>query len=325
MSVQMPVFRRCIARSSKDALRTSMGGFVCVVVLVWLMAFISGPGYGQQPDVDQQELPPETIEALKDQVQYFSTVPSLPPSPPVGSANNGLTFGPVVNAAVDSFEAPFFLGPFASFFRWWPTMMPDIEIGSDGVAHIAYAHDPVPQLPPPGTFNPSPEDGDIRYVTSAGPPYTTWSTPMTISDDQTGQAQGFPALETAIDGGGSFAQVAFVDHRLTPPPPIPPNILFDIFYTRATGDFWSPSARVTDQSSVSDFDFIGDYNDLTAGSNYSFGVWTDRRDKISFFDFEDDVWGGRIEHGLPTETFQNPLARSPNGGDESTIRSLRPR
>jgi hypothetical protein len=194
------------------------------------------------------------------------------------STNNGLTFGSPVVAAQDSFETPFFLGPQSSFQRWWATMFPDIEIDTGGIAHIVYAHDPLQ-----GSM--TAEDGDIRYI-SASPPYTSWSTPETISNDTTLQAQGFPALETI----GLVPHVIWEDHRLTP---IPVNFLYDVFYTRWVG-FWEDNSRVTDVSSLADFNFNGDYYDLTTGHSLIFGAWTDRRDKLSIFDDEDDVWGARI-------------------------------
>jgi len=90
--------------------------------------------------------------------------------------------------------------------------------------------------------------------------------------------------------------VIFEDHRLSPSPAA--NIIYDIFYTQNAGGGWEANSRVTDASSISEFSFIGDYNDLTArpasGSSLIFGIWTDRRDKIGLFDFEDDVWGARI-------------------------------
>ncbi|MBC8647448.1 MAG: hypothetical protein H7X85_09815, partial [Thermoanaerobaculia bacterium] len=59
---------------------------------------------------------------------------------------------------------------------------------------------------------------------------------------------------------------------------------------------WFENFRVSDVSSINDFVFIGDYNDLTI-SNKVFAVWTDRRDKLSIFDFEDDFYGSQITAG----------------------------
>jgi hypothetical protein len=50
---------------------------------------------------------------------------------------------------------------------------------------------------------------------------------------------------------------------------------------------------VSDESSYSDFIFIADYFDITVhrlvGDKIAYVTWTDRRDKSSEFDLEDDV------------------------------------
>ena len=51
---------------------------------------------------------------------------------------------------------------------------------------------------------------------------------------------------------------------------------------------------------MSDFIFIGDYIGITSNNTTLFGIWTDRRDKLSLFDFEDDVYGSRIIAGGAT-------------------------
>ena len=222
------------------------------------------------------------------------------------SADNGATFDPIVVAANDHFETNFFLGPFSFYHRWWATMFPDVEIDPGGDAHIVYTHDPV-------QGNATAEEGDIRYVTSGGPPYTVWSPPETVNDDAIGRAQGYAALETAHGGQSSSLHVVWEDHRLSPNLPIStpfqcffqricnsPNLLYDMFYARkvpgARG--WSDNKRISDVSSISDFIFIGDYNDLTV-SNKLFAVWTDRRHQTSTFQLEDNVFGTQIIQGGP--------------------------
>jgi hypothetical protein len=213
------------------------------------------------------------------------------------SADHGATFDPVVVASVDSYELPFWLGPMAFYHRWWGGMFPDVEIDPGGEAHIVYTHDPV-------AGSADAEDGDIRYITSAGPPYTSWSSPVTVNDDGLVRAQGYPALRTQHGGESSILHVIWEDHRLSPElPAVFPNssnLHYDIFYARklpglAVG--WSSNFRVSDASSFEDFVFIGDYNDLAATNSGLFAIWTDRRDKLSILDFEDDVYGSRIIAG----------------------------
>lgn len=38
-------------------------------------------------------------------------------------------------------------------------------------------------------------------------------------------------------------------------------------------------------------------DDDNGGNPFVYGVWTDRRDEPTEFDFDDDVWGARIPPG----------------------------
>jgi hypothetical protein len=211
------------------------------------------------------------------------------------SGNNGAAFGPVNVAVTDASELPFWLGPLAFYHRWWGGMFPDVELTPGGRAHIVYTHDPVA-----GSTNE--EDGDVRYISSVGSPYASWSAPVTVNDDRLIRAQGYAALEVQHGGQASTLHAMWEDHRLSPTVPIAfpdsSNLYYDQFYSRnvpgAPG--WKKNLRVSDISSINDFIFIGDYVDLTA-SNKLFGIWTDRRDKVSIFDFEDDVFGSEIIPG----------------------------
>lgn len=204
------------------------------------------------------------------------------------SGNNGATFDAPVDAAVDMFEAPFWLGPGSFYHRWWGSMFPDVEIDTSGTAHITYTHDPVS-----GSANS--EDGDIRYISSVGAPYNAWSMPVTVSDDSTARAQGYAALETQRD---RRINVIWEDHRLSPViPAVFPNssnLYYDMFYASMERGAWSGNVRASDASSINDFVFIGDYNDLTATNQRIFGIWTDRRHQTSILASEDNVFGSRI-------------------------------
>jgi hypothetical protein len=211
------------------------------------------------------------------------------------STDNGASFAGINVAATDSTELPFWLGPAAFYHRWWGGMFPDVELTPGGSAHILYTHDPVA-----GSANE--EDGDVRYVTSSASPYTSWSTPATVNDDGLVRAQGYAALDVEGGGQASAVNAMWEDHRLSPEVPIvfpnSSNLYYDQFSSRKVPGVpgWMENIRVSDMSSIVDFVFIGDYVDLTS-SNKLFGIWTDRRDKASIFDFEDDVYGSEITPG----------------------------
>jgi hypothetical protein len=211
------------------------------------------------------------------------------------SSNSGATWNNIVAAAADSSEAPFWLGPENFYHRWWGVMFPDVEIDGGGAAHIAYTHDPA-ENPEPG-FSDTPEDGDIRYVTSSGPPYSAWSAPVTVNDDGMVRAQGWATLETQTKNKVTTVFLIWEDHRLSPELPTvfpsSPNLYYDIFSAKKGlgSSGWFPNQRVSDVTSIVDFVFLGDYFDLAANDQLVFGIWTDRRDKTDIFDFEDDVFG----------------------------------
>ncbi len=205
------------------------------------------------------------------------------------SSNNGAAFFAPVTAVVDNYEAPYYLGPSSSYHRWWGSMFPDVEVDPGGKAHIIYTHDPNPDLA-------SPEDGDIRYITSSGPLYNLWSSPVTINDDGTERAQGYAALEIQHGGKSSTLHAIWEDHRYSNID----NLFFDMFYSRKApgkGVGWFSNFMISEATSINDWLFIGDYNDLAANQTTLFAVWTDRRHQTSIFAYEDNVYGSRIIAG----------------------------
>jgi hypothetical protein len=204
------------------------------------------------------------------------------------SANNGATFGPIVTAVTDSFELQQFLGPGFSYHRWSDGMYPDVELAQNGSAHIVYTHDP--------EEGSTVEDGDIRYLSSSGPPYASWSKPATVNDDRSGRAQGWPALEAISEGHRVSLYAIWEDHRSS----VEDNRTYDVFWGRRTGSSWS-NRKLTDEQSLSDFVFLGDRYDVSIAEAedddddpFVYAVWTDRRDEPSQFDFDDDVWGATL-------------------------------
>jgi hypothetical protein len=83
--------------------------------------------------------------------------------------------------------------------------------------------------------------------------------------------------------------VLWMDHRRSPEVAADPerfgessNHLYNIFATTNAGRGWSANERLTERRSISDFVFLGDYNDITtSGDELVFGIWTDRRHQTS--------------------------------------------
>jgi len=245
------------------------------------------------------------------------------------SSDYGSNWGAEVAAVDDMYsELTYWLGPDCAYHRWWGGMFPSMMIGPDGVAHIVFTAD----LTRPHPFDDgsgcpewdangdgSPDDidsdgtagepgadveaGDIFYVRSPGPPYTTWSRPHMVSDDYGGFAQGYPTVNVRVVNGVPIVFVAWMDHRVSSWTGYP-NILYSIFaswtYPGRWG-WWEPNVQIDSVESMSDWDFIGDYIDSSTantGTPFVHVIWTDRSDKKSIpgdiVDFEDDVWTTRV-------------------------------
>ena len=158
---------------------------------------------------------------------------------------------------------------------------------------------------PAGRIKPavdSAEEGDIRYITSAGPPYEEWSFPETVNDDGLERAQGFPSIVVRHRGRLPLIDVVWEDTRLSPEvsvpdPPSSSNLYFDIFHAGKTpgwGTTWSHNHRVSDASSLQNTLTTGERTSLAAGSALLYATWADRRDKATVTDQETDIYGSRL-------------------------------
>jgi len=235
------------------------------------------------------------------------------------SINNGGSFGEEERTAFSSnglglFEVPFWLCPDSDLHRAWGSMFPAITIDKNGKAHIVVTADPT-------IGDRDGECGDIYYVSSTGSPHDTWSSPIKISNDNSNQAQLYATITTHPDGETLVA--AWEDHRNSEPCNFPTvgrikqNCHYDIYFTQGTTLSSSSNQRVTDASSLSDYTFIGDYMDATPGSSVDL-VWTDRRDKTSIFDQEDDVLFDKVESpGLDTTPPSVSVSHSPTSPTSS--------
>ncbi len=221
------------------------------------------------------------------------------------SRDHGATWDDPVVAAVDGEEANFWLGPGIFYKRWWTTMFPDVAVDGRGRAHIVYTHDPEPG-------NLTTEEGDIRYLTSAGAPYDSWEPPETVNDDGPGRAQGLASLVVSQWGFLSVVDVVWEDTRLTPEMPIGPaplssNLYYDIFHSRRYYGLrdewlarlglhvgWSPNQRVSDKSSIQAGLASGERNGLAASDFLPYAAWTDRRSIDDVEVMDSDVYGSLI-------------------------------
>ncbi len=205
------------------------------------------------------------------------------------SLDDGDTFGPLIFVVKgESYELPYFTCPDDRYQRIWSSMLLAVAIAPDGSAHLTYARDP-------SQGNSDGECGDVRYVRSAGPPYDTWTAPVTIAGGPT--AQSFSAVvATKGPDGPCRVDVAYVDGRNSRP--ARPNRKYDVYRTNSTdcGLTWSSPERVSDVSSLADGGFIGDYIDIVAAGDQVHVVWTDRRSATHVPDQGSDVytdqWGG---------------------------------
>jgi hypothetical protein len=202
------------------------------------------------------------------------------------SADSGQSFGPEVRAARSlRWEVPFWTCPNSDLHRAWGSMFPSLAVGPDGSAHVVFTHDPTPG-------DGDGECGDVLYVSSPAPPYDKWTQPITVASGANSY-QGYATIGATAVAGGCRLDVFHNDHRLSPPGS---NLLYDVFHRQSDdcGATWGNPQRITDASSLSDFIFIGDYIDTASNASFVHVIWTDRRDKASIFDFEDDVFADRL-------------------------------
>jgi len=108
-----------------------------------------------------------------------------------------------------------------------------------------------------------------------------------LNDDASGKAQGFATI-TAKYADNLVLIAAWEDHRLSAS-----NEIYDIFGIGSAPSLLT-NFRITDESSYSDWSYIGDYIDSGCSAVQSdrkaHFIWTDRRDKGSEYDEEDDVY-----------------------------------
>lgn len=166
------------------------------------------------------------------------------------------------------------------------TSATSVKIGHQGAAHLVY-----------GREGGQGDAGDIEYIWSPGPPYTTWSQPVTVNDDALPRTQHSPSLATQKCGASTILHLVWQDERLSPA--TDPDRYADIFYARKiakNGAAWSKNVRVSGKSSLTSFAM---FPGLAASQGRVFAAWTDHSDKTdSDYDYETDVYGSGILSGV---------------------------
>jgi hypothetical protein len=188
------------------------------------------------------------------------------------------------------YELPYWLGPNQGYHQWFTGMFPSVEIDHRGVAHVAFAVDP-------NSNKNDAESGNVQYIRSTAsatnPPYTTWTARATIGSGSL--AQGFPIVvaQYSISQDLPNIFIAYYDHYRSLA--TSPNNAYHVRFRKSInggGSFAGP-VTVTEAASFSDFLYIGDYFGAATSMRWLFLAWTDRADKRSQLDYEDDIFTDR--------------------------------
>jgi len=210
------------------------------------------------------------------------------------STNGGATFNATVTLATvpinpngSSSEVPYWLCPSTAYERVWGAgMFPSIAIAPTGKAVLVYSKN----TDPTGTDSDG-ECGSLRIASSAASPYGpgTWSV-FAPSEKANFQGFGFVNAQRNLLNGTCYLQVSYLTGQRSPIGS--PNLLYDIYRIRSSdcGTTWGSPARITDAPSLSQFVFIGDYNDGSATARKVHVIWSDRADQIDIFASDCDVF-----------------------------------
>jgi hypothetical protein len=182
------------------------------------------------------------------------------------------------------------LGPNEQYHTWWQGMFPSVAIDHLGNAHVAFTLDPTPNKV-------DAEAGNVQYVRSTAgaldPPYSRWLARVNLGVGR--GAQGFPSLVAQRSNLTTMSSVyiAYYDHYRSPRSA--PNLLYDVRYRLSTrgGIGFGRVITMTEVPSLSDEGSVGHYFGAAATMRRFHVAWTDRADKTSISDPEDDVFADR--------------------------------
>ncbi len=191
----------------------------------------------------------------------------------------------VFTAAVKKFEPPYYLGPNASYQRWWNVAFPALAVDDTGLLYIGFAADPTKNAN-------DAESGDV-FLSRGWPDGTVWKTMVIADGSPVKRAQGRATVTARCDEKTNkcYIYVAFEDYKKA-------NLLYRIVYRKVTRPY-NPVrpgrmrkgriVRISDNWSMNDYVFIGDYIDSFLTDRRYGVIWTDRADATGIFDSDDDV------------------------------------
>lgn len=156
-----------------------------------------------------------------------------------------------------------------------------VAFGNAGTAHLVYTQRDFYGI-----------TGKPMYVYSNKAPYTTWSSPVPLSDDISASGYSAPALSISGCGAASVLHVVWMDDRDGAGE-------YNTFYTRKVaknGETWSANMRISDTAvrpTYPTWTVAG----IAAGTGTAIGVWGERAAPFSSL-VPGPTWASRIAPGV---------------------------
>jgi hypothetical protein len=231
------------------------------------------------------------------------------------SEDGGVTFDKPTRIA-SFLEIPF--RPRNAFFRYWASAFPKASVGPNDELYVVYS-----ALPPENSY----DEGDVYFIRSTNGG-SRWSRPERLNQDETSNAQFFPAIDVGPDGK---IHVMWGDMRDDPV-----GTRYHIYYSTSEdqGETWGftnteidlqvPDTRVTDfptnpNRAFPSGSFIGDYFGIDATEEEVYMVWADGR--LGEFGGINQKIGFARRRAVPSpEIFLSPA--SGPGGETITVQGF---
>jgi len=176
---------------------------------------------------------------------------------------------------------------------WWTSMFPSIAVTPDGRTHVAFTSSSYDYKGGPKN---KVDCGNIQYVQSKPFLYDASSSWLPVKTVAGGSlAQGFPTLVAQLRPAlpptslGYRLYLFYYDAKNSPTTCATPlatncnaNVLYDVYMRTSSngGSSWSSDTRITDQSSLVNFDDVTSYLDASATGNDAWVIWPDHANQV---------------------------------------------